>query len=80
MEAPAREQRSSAVRFLDDLLPEELEWQRLVRTYPLASLVVAGVAGYLLGWRSGAPILEAVGDTATRRVTGLVRASLGDDD
>jgi hypothetical protein len=80
MEAPAREQRSVAVRFLDDLLPEELEWERLVRTYPLAALVVAGAAGYLLGWRSGAPILEAVGDTATRRISGLMRASFGDLD
>ena len=80
MEAPAREARSGATRFLDDLLPEELDWESLVRTYPIAALVVAGAAGYLLGWRSGAPILEAVGDTATRRVTGLVRASLGEDE
>lgn len=79
MEAAGRE-RSIANRFLDDLLPEELEWERLVRSYPIAALVVAGVAGYLLGVRSGASILAAVGATATRRVTGLVNADFGVDD
>jgi len=74
-----REERSPAGRFLDDLLPEELEWEGLVKTYPLAALLVAGVAGYWLGWRSGAPILEAVGESATRRVTGLVSDSFGED-
>ena len=54
MDAAGRE-RSIANRFLDDLLPEELEWERLVRSYPIAALVVAGVAGYLLGMRSGGP-------------------------
>jgi hypothetical protein len=80
MDVPARSGRSSAGQFLDELLPDELEWEGLVRSYPITSLLVAGVAGYLLGWRSGAPILEAVSDTATRRVTGLVRSSLGDDE
>jgi hypothetical protein len=73
-------QGSIASRFLDDLLPEELEWERLVRSYPLAALLVAGVAGYLLGLRSGGPILAAVGETATRRVTGLVNADFAADD
>ncbi len=79
MDAAGRQQ-SIAGRFLDDLLPQELEWERLVRSYPLAALVVAGVAGYLLGARSGGPILAAVGATATRRVAGLVNADLGVDD
>lgn len=80
MDPSPRPERSGAGRILDDLLPEELEWETLVRTYPITSLVVAGVAGYLLGVRSGAPILAAVGDTATRRVTGLVRSSFGEDE
>ena len=78
-DAPGREP-SIAGRILDDLLPEELEWERLVRSYPLAALVVAGVAGYLLGVRSGGPILAAVGETATRRVTGLFNADFGADE
>jgi hypothetical protein len=79
MDAPPRLERSGAGKFLDELLPEDLEWESLVRHYPLASLLVAGVAGYLLGWRSGPPIIEAVGETATRRVTGLMRDSFGDE-
>jgi len=51
----------------------------MVMAYPLAALLVAGIAGYLLGTRSGAPILAAVGESATRRITGLVGAGLGDD-
>jgi len=72
-------ERSMSSRFLDELLPEELEWERVVRTYPLVALAVAGIAGYLLGVRSGAPILAAVGETATRRVSGLMSADFGDD-
>ena len=71
-------ERTVSARFLDELLPEELEWERVVRTYPLMALVVAGVAGYLLGVRSGAPILAAVGATAARRVTGLMSSDFGD--
>jgi hypothetical protein len=80
MEQQSRPERSVSGRFLDELLPEELEWESLVRTYPLAALLVAGMAGYWLGWRSGGPILEAVGETAVRRVTGLVGDRLGDDE
>jgi hypothetical protein len=71
-------ERTVSARLLDELLPEELEWERVVRTYPLTALVVAGVAGYLLGVRSGAPILAAVGATATRRVADLVGSDFGD--
>jgi hypothetical protein len=71
-------ERAVSARLLDELLPQELEWERVVRTYPLTSLVVAGVAGYLLAVRSGAPILAAVGATATRRVADLMSSGVGD--
>jgi hypothetical protein len=80
MDSASAGERSIANRFLDELLPEQLEWERMVRAYPIAALVVAGVAGYLLGVRSGAPILAAVGATASRRVSDLVSAGFGDDD
>jgi len=80
MDAAVPQERSVSGRILDDLLPEELEWERLVRTYPIAALLVAGVAGYLLGVRSGAPILAAVGETATRRISGLLDAGFAEDD
>jgi hypothetical protein len=66
--------------FLDGLLPEELEWERLVRTYPLTSLAVAAVGGYFLGRRGGALILEAVSQSATERVSGLVGEVLGESE
>ena len=61
-------------------MPEELEWERLVRTYPLASLAIAAVGGYFLGRRSGAVIIEAVSQTASERVRGLVSEVLGESE
>lgn len=45
---------------VDALLPVELDWRRLVDRYPLTSLAVAGVGGYLLGRSRGAGIVAAV--------------------
>jgi hypothetical protein len=43
------EGRSVAEEFLDDLMPPEIDWRRLVRRHPIPSLVVAAAAGYWLG-------------------------------
>lgn len=66
------DQSSLSSEFLDDLFREELEWRRLVRSYPLSSLALAGVAGYVLARRSGPVILEALSRSATEKVTSLV--------
>ena len=73
-------ERSFSEELLDALLPEELDWQRLVSTYPLTSLLVAAAGGYWLGRKSGAAILEAVSKSATERVTDLVGQVLGEDE
>ena len=80
MTEPPLPTRSFSRHFLDGLLPEELEWERLVRTYPLTSLAVAAVGGYFLGRRSGALIIEAVSQSATERVSGLVGEVLGESE
>jgi hypothetical protein len=45
---------------LDEILPESLEWERLVRTYPVPALALAAAGGFYLGLRHGPAILAAV--------------------
>ncbi|MDX1632873.1 MAG: hypothetical protein R3234_13465 [Thermoanaerobaculia bacterium] len=46
---------------LNELFPEELEWERLVPTYPRICLGAAAAAGFWLGWKRGDEVLEAIG-------------------
>ena len=73
-------ERSFSEEFLDALLPEELDWQRLATSYPLTAILVAAGCGYWLGRKSGALIVAAISETATERVTGLVDQVIGGDE
>jgi len=61
---------------VEELLPEELDWQRWVRRYPLAMLSLAALGGYLLGRSRGPEIVEAVtaraADTISENVHHLI--------
>ena len=70
---------SVADELIDDLLPENLDWRELVCSYPLPALILSGLAGFFLGRRHGAAILEALSDFASREVDRNVSALLGDD-
>lgn len=67
-----------ADRLLDELLPEQLGWRRLVARYPLPSLLLAGVGGYLLARHRGEALLAAVGATASESVTRTLEGFLDD--
>ena len=54
---------------LDEILPESLEWERLVRTYPVPALAVAAAGGFYLGLRHGAAILAAVSSYVAAEVS-----------
>ena len=69
----ARPQRSVEQRLVDGLLPEEMDWEDVVRTYPLTSVTLAAVAGFLVGSQRGRAILTTVIDSALDRVTGMVQ-------
>lgn len=71
--------RSFSEAFLDELLPEDLEWESVVRTYPLCSLAVAAVGGFYIGRRSGRAIVSAFSESAAERVTTLAGEILGSD-
>jgi hypothetical protein len=62
---------------LDEILPESLEWERLVRTYPVPALAVAAAGGFYLGLRHGTAILAAVSSYVAAEVSRNVGEILG---
>lgn len=45
---------------VDELVPEGLEWRRLVETYPISAVSMATFAGFLLGRNHGTMLLTAI--------------------
>lgn len=72
-------ERGFSEQVLDELLPEDLDWEGTVRDYPLTCLAVAAVAGFLLGRRSGRAILLAASDSAVERMREVAGGLLGAD-
>jgi hypothetical protein len=62
---------------VDELVPAELDWERLVVTYPLPALALAALGGFFLGHRHGREILSAVSTFAAAQVTSNVHEILG---
>ena len=62
---------------LDEVLPDELEWKRLVRRYPRTALLVAAAGGFYLGRSRGLEILRALADFAADTVTEGVNEAVG---
>lgn len=64
-----------------ELLPEGLDWERLVRTYPLPALALAALGGFFLGFRHGPEILSALSGYAaselSRNVSEIIGQELG---
>jgi len=69
----------AAHEVVDDLMPEEFDWERLVRRYPVPALLVAGVGGFWLGRSRGHAILAALAAFAAAQVTEQVNELLGDE-
>lgn len=53
---------------IDDLIPPEINWRRLVRRHPWPALLVAGLGGYLLGRSQGRALVGALAGMAVARV------------
>lgn len=68
-----------ADELLDELLPNELDWQGLVRSYPKTSLVVAAVGGYYIGYSKGRSLLDGLAALAGDTVSRGVNEFLGQD-
>lgn len=65
---------------LDEILPEGLEWERLVRTYPVPALALAAAGGFYLGLRHGTAILAAVSSYLAAEVSRNVGSLFGQQD
>lgn len=64
------EERGSIVDdLIDELIPGNLDWQRLVTTYPLPALAVVALGGFYLGLRHGTQILSALSGYAAAEVS-----------
>ena len=71
--------RSAADALVDSVLPASLDWQGLVRAYPLPALAVAAIGGYWLGRMRGPRILGALTAFAASSVTQAANDILGED-
>jgi hypothetical protein len=68
---------TSVEEILDELLPEELEWERLVRSYPVPAVALAVIGGFYLGLRHGPEILSAVSGFVAAEVSRNVSELIG---
>lgn len=64
---------------IDEIVPEELDWERLVRTYPLPAVALVALGGFFLGYRHGPDILQAVSSFAAAEVSKNVSQILGEE-
>jgi hypothetical protein len=64
-----QEPESMVEELIDELVPEGLDWQRLVVRYPLSSLLVAVVGGFYVGRKHGPEILKALSGIAAAEVS-----------
>ena len=69
----------SADSVVDELMPSDFDWREMVRKYPLASLAIAGLGGYVLGRSRGEEILALLSLFAADAVSGQVNDLLGKD-
>lgn len=64
---------------VDEFMPEGFDWRHLVREYPLVSLLMAGLGGYILGRNRGVDLLEDLSGFAAGQVVQGVNEFLGED-
>ena len=70
---------SLADDLIDDLLPPEIDWRRMVCRHPVPALLLAGLGGYLLGRSQGSTLLRAISTLAVARVEAEVLTRIEDD-
>lgn len=63
------ERDSFADELIDEILPEGVEWERLVVRYPIPALLVAAVGGFLIGRSHGTQILSAASGFAASELS-----------
>lgn len=64
---------------LDELLPEGMDWERMVRRYPIPALLLAAAGGFWLGRNHGPGILTAVSGYAASEMAKNVNHLFGQE-
>ncbi|MCH9646927.1 MAG: hypothetical protein K0U98_01740 [Deltaproteobacteria bacterium] len=75
----SRRDRLNPEQVLDELAGPRLEWQRMVRKYPLASLVAATMGGLYLGKRYGWQMIDDLSAFAADELVRNVQTALDAD-
>jgi hypothetical protein len=69
----------SADRLLDELMPEQVEWETLVRRYPKPALLAAAGLGFYIALQRGPTLVAAFSGFAAQEMTRRVNDFLGSD-
>jgi hypothetical protein len=64
-----QERESIVENLIDELVPEGLDWQRLVVRYPIPALLAAAAGGFYVGRKHGLEILKALSGIAAAEVS-----------
>ena len=73
------ERESIVEELIDEIVPEGLDWERLVVSYPIPALLLAAVGGFLLGRSHGPEIVSAVSGFAASEVSRNVSQIIGQE-
>lgn len=76
---PRLRERHPADRLIDELVPSDFDWERLVRNYPLPALAVAAAGGFLLGRSRGRELVRAVAAYAAGAVADGINQLAGEE-
>ena len=68
-----------ADELVDELMPAGFDWERLVRAYPIPSLLLAALGGFMLGRHRGPMVAAALASFAASQVTQGVNGLLGEE-
>jgi len=78
--SPAVEPSEGAAHDLvGEAFPEQFDWERLVRSYPIPALLLAAAGGFVLGRSRGNAVIAALGAFAASQVADEVHRVLGED-
>lgn len=69
---------TGAEQVVDELLGDTMDWQHLVRTYPVPALLLAAGGGFWLGLRHGPAVVTAVSGFLAREAARRVNDFLGE--
>lgn len=62
-----------------EVMPEQFEWERLVREYPIPAMVFAALGGFVLARTRGTAVLAALGTFAGAKVSEEIDRVIGED-